>query len=176
MKQRLFLLLFGLMFLSSCSEHSTDKYFYQSKDYPLFSVVELEWDGVPLAKEIVKHVQIATDREQKVFIQMTGEWCSPCKLLRKKTEQPLLMEAYKNTYIIRLDYDEWKVDLAQLGLKKAPVPSFWELGENNKVTQYYINGNGWPEITAESMAPILKSYFSGEARAWVESADKFLAE
>ncbi len=162
------------LFLFGCDEHSTDKYFYQSKDYANFSIVELKWNGLGLSQEIAKHAKIAKQREQKVFIQMTGEWCSPCKRLRKKTEESPLKTAYAGTYIIRLDYDEWKVDMAQLGLVKAPVPSFWELGDNHQVTDYFINGNGWPEITAESMAPILSAYFSGDARPHIEGAEKFL--
>lgn len=174
MKFQFLILLVVSFFLLGCDEHSTEKYFYQSKDYPNFSIVELEWSGVALSEEMAKHAEIAKQRQQKVFLQMTGEWCSPCKRLRGKTEVQPLKEAYAGTYIIRLDYDEWKIDMAQLGLQKAPVPSFWELGQNNQVTSYYINGNGWPEITAESMAPILATYFSGAAREYVDSADKFL--
>lgn len=172
MKYRIIFMLVASLLLLGCSEHSTEKYFYQSKDYPHFTIVELEWSGVTLSKEIAKHAKMAIQRDQKVFIQMTGEWCSPCKRLRKKTEEKPLMAAYIGTYIIRLDYDEWKVDLPQLGLKKVPVPSFWELGKDNRVTEYYINGNHWQEITAESMAPILTNYFSGAARQYINNAKK----
>jgi len=161
------ILLFG------CSEHSTDKYFYHSKDYPNFSVVELQWEGETLANEISKHASIAQNRGQKVFLQMTAQWCSPCKRLRRKTEEAPLMAAYKGTYIIRLDYDEWKIDLAGIGLNKAPIPSFWELGTNHKVTDYFVDGNYWKEITAEAMAPILSNYFSGNAREVLQDRKKF---
>ena len=160
--------LFLLLTLVSCDEHSTKKYFYESKNYPDFTIVELEWDGIELTKEIVKHHGIAKQRNQKLFLQMTAQWCSPCKRLRKKTEEAPLMKAYSGTYIIRLDYDEWKIDLNSIGLTKVTVPSFWELGQDNVATNYSIDGNYWKEITAEAMAPILTHYFSGEARKFIE--------
>ncbi|MBV1908235.1 MAG: thioredoxin family protein [Kangiellaceae bacterium] len=173
MSKSKFLLPLLILFVAACSDHATDKYFYESKNYPEFSIVELKWDGLSLTNEIRKHSAIAKTRNQKVFLQMTGEWCSPCKRLRKKTEKNALMEAYRGTYVIRIDYDEWENDLAQIGLNKAPVPSFWELGENNMVTSHYTNGNHWPEITAEVMGPILKLYFSGEIGEQTLEAQKF---
>jgi thioredoxin-related protein len=156
------------LFLQACSERETDKYFYESKEYADFTIIELPWNGMSLLEELQKHQGLANQKNQKVFLQLTGQWCSPCKRLRKKTEEEPLMDAYRGTYIIRLDYDEWKVDFATIGLKKTPVPSFFELGVNNQVTNYYIDGNSWKEITADAMAPILKPYFNGMARPYIQ--------
>ncbi len=157
-----------LLNLVSCDDHTTDKYFYHSNDYDGFTIVELKWDGIPLKQEIKNHWMIAKQKKQKVFIQITAQWCSPCKRLRKKTEDPLLMDAYQGTYIIRLDRDEWEKDFTEIGVKKTPMPIFWELGEDMRVTSYVLDGNYWEEITAETLAPVLKPYFSGAARKYIQ--------
>jgi thiol-disulfide isomerase/thioredoxin len=164
------LILFSLFsLLLGCSERDTDKYFYESKSYPNFTIIELEWNDLSLLEELKNHQVLASAKQQKIFIQLTGQWCSPCKRLRKKTEEAPLMNAYKGTYIIRLDYDEWKIDFPSINLKKTAVPSFIELGTDFKVTDYYIDGNYWTEITAEAMAPILKPYFRGDARPYIQN-------
>lgn len=157
-----------LLLIQACSDRETEKYFYESKEYDDFTIIELQWHGISLFEELQKHQRLASKKNQKIFIQLTGQWCSPCKRLRKKTEEKPLMDAYRGTYIIRLDYDEWKIDFATIGLTKTPVPSFFELDEKNQVTDYYINGNSWKEITADAMAPILKPYFNGKARPYIQ--------
>lgn len=160
--------------LLSCDSHPTQKSKYTNQSYDGFTIVEVEWDGIPLKQVIQTHYQLALSKNQKVFIQITAEWCSPCKRLRTKTKDPLMKKAYQGTYIIRLDRDEWEKDFAEIGIKKTPIPIFWELGDDNKnltVTNYALDGNYWKEITAEALSPVLKAYFSGDARPFIERSN-----
>lgn len=168
---RIIFILFLSTFLLGCDSHPTPKSNYSNQNYENFTIVEIEWDDVPLKQVIQNHYQLALSKNQKVFIQITAEWCSPCIRLRKKTNDPLMKSAYQGTYIIRLDRDEWEQDFSEIGIKKTPIPIFWELGsdnENLKVTNYALDGNYWKEITAEALSPVLKAYFSGDARPFIE--------
>ena len=167
---RLTLVLFISIILLGCDSHPTTKSNYINKSYDGFTIAEIEWKDIPLKQVISNHYKIASEKNQKVFIQITAEWCSPCKRLRKKSEEPLLQKAYQGTYIIRLDRDEWGKDFAEIGIKKTPIPIFWELGGTEvspKVTKYVLDGNYWKEITAEALSPIFKAYFSGSARPFL---------
>ncbi|MFT6734953.1 MAG: thiol:disulfide interchange protein [Polaribacter sp.] len=158
--------------LLSCDTHPTTKSNYTNQNYDGFTIVEVEWDDVPLKQVIQTHHQLASNKNQKIFIQITAEWCSPCKRLRTKTEDPLMKSAYQGVYIIRLDRDEWEKDFAELSIKKTPIPIFWELNDdpnNLKVTNYTLGGNYWKEITAKALSPLLKAYFSGQARPFIEN-------
>ncbi len=173
---RLFFALLLILGLSSCDSHPTPKSNYSDKIYDGFTIVEVEWDGIPLKEVIQKHYELAKTKHQKVFIQITAEWCSPCKRLREKTNDPLMQKAYQGAYIIRLDRDEWEQDFPELGIKKTPIPIFWELKDQQsglqvdlKVTDYSLDGNYWKEITAKRLSPILSAYFSGKARIYITS-------
>ncbi|MGB0496453.1 MAG: thioredoxin domain-containing protein [Kangiellaceae bacterium] len=161
-----------IFLIVSCDSHPTKKSTYINKNYDGFTIAEIEWQGTPLSQEIEKHAQLAKGLGLNVFIQITAQWCSPCKRLRAKTEEPLMKQAYHGTYIIRLDRDEWEQDFAEIGVIKTPLPIFWELGDDLKTTDYALNGNYWKEITPAALSPILKAYFSGRARQYLSEKPK----
>lgn len=105
----------------------------------------------------------ATARSLKPFVYATAKWCAPCKKLNASLGDPRMKDAFKGTYVVKLDIDDFdeKV-LGALGLRVRAVPTFFELGEGGAPTGRMLVGDWGPDVP-ENMAPPLKRFFSGRA-------------
>lgn len=117
--------------------------------------------GASLKELIVGKLQDAKTENLKAFIQITAEWCTPCKKLRASMNHKLMQSAFSGAFIIRIDADEWEKELPSIGINVQAVPVFFEVGNDGKVTSYTINGGAWGEDIPENMAPPLAEYFRG---------------
>jgi len=113
----------------------------------------------PLKEIVLDNVKIAKAENLKAFIQITAEWCTPCKKLRAVMNHKLMQSAFNGVFIIRIDADEWEKELPSIGIEVEAVPVFFEVGSNGKVTDYTINGGAWGEDIPENIAPPLAAYF-----------------
>jgi thiol-disulfide isomerase/thioredoxin len=93
------------------------------------------------------------------FVQLTAEWCGPCKALRASMGDPLMKDAFAGTYVILLDMDAWKKQLKPAGLDSDFVPVFFALDSGARPTGRSINGGAWGEDIPKNMAPPLKRFF-----------------
>ena len=105
----------------------------------------------------------ATARSLKPFVYATATWCAPCKKLNASLGDPKMKDAFKGTYVVKLDIDEFdEKALGALGVRVRAVPTFFELGEGGTPTGRMMVGNWGPDVP-ENMAPPLKRFFSGLA-------------
>jgi thiol-disulfide isomerase/thioredoxin len=106
----------------------------------------------------------ATARNLKPFVYATASWCAPCKKLNASLGDPRMKDAFKGTYVVKLDIDEFdeKV-LSAMGMRVRAVPAFFELGADGSPTGRMMIGDWGPDVP-ENMAPALKTFFSGRAR------------
>jgi thiol-disulfide isomerase/thioredoxin len=93
------------------------------------------------------------------FVQITAEWCGPCKKLRASMNDPLMQDAFTGTYIILLDTDAWNKQLEPAGLKTGGIPVFFALDAAAHPTGKTINGGAWGEDIPPNMAPPLRRFF-----------------
>jgi thiol-disulfide isomerase/thioredoxin len=108
-----------------------------------------------LQSEVMKAQQ-----EGKVpFVQITAEWCGPCKSLRASMNDKLMKDAFAGTYIVRIDMDAWKSQLDGAGLKTEFVPIFFALNPAGRPTGKIIHGGAWAEDIPRNMAPPLRKFF-----------------
>jgi thiol:disulfide interchange protein len=54
-----------------------------------------------LAREVAR----AAALDRVPFLELTAEWCAPCKALRASFDDPLMQDAFAGTYIIQVDVD-----------------------------------------------------------------------
>lgn len=106
----------------------------------------------------------ATARSLTPFVYATAKWCAPCKKLNASIEDPRMKDAFKGTYVVKLDIDEFdEKTLSAMGIRVRAVPSFFELGPDGTPTGRAMIGDWGPDVP-ENMAPALKRFFSVRAR------------
>ncbi|HET8698172.1 MAG TPA: thioredoxin family protein [Gammaproteobacteria bacterium] len=60
-------------------------------------------------EDLLRHeVHTAAALGKVPYVQITAEWCGPCKALRASLGDPLMRDAFAGTYIVQVDYDAWK--------------------------------------------------------------------
>jgi hypothetical protein len=101
----------------------------------------------------------AAARGMKPFVYATATWCGPCAKLNASMSDPRMKDAFRGTYVVKLDIDEFdeKV-LGNLGMRVRAVPSFYELGADGTPTGRMLVGT-WKRDVPEDMAPMLKGFF-----------------
>jgi thiol-disulfide isomerase/thioredoxin len=167
-KTILLVLSFAMALLLACSlftipvktpeavaEAATD----ESPDPASFTLIVLHPSQGKLSSLLTTHADLAAQLERKPFVEFSAEWCPPCKALAASLPDPRMVEAFRGTYIIRLDLDEWKSQLGRSGFAVPGVPAFYELDEAGRPSGRMITGGAWGEDIPENMAPPLKAFF-----------------
>ena len=131
-------------------------------------VVVLEPGKGELTALLEHEVANAAAQHSVPFLQITAEWCVPCKKLRASLGDPLMQDAFAGTYIIRVDFDAWKPELKKAGFDHPAIPVFFAVDANARPTGATIDGGAWGEDIQPNMAPPLKRFFSEQISAAAE--------
>jgi len=128
-----------------------------------FTLVTIHPAQGDLASVLAFHADQAEQLNRKPFAEFSAEWCQPCKDLTKSLSDARMVEAFYGTYIIRIDIDEWKSQLAKSNFNVLGVPTFFELDGVGQPAGRIITGGAWGEDIPENMAPPLKAFFQGSS-------------
>src|SRR5690348_4983543 len=118
-------------------------------------VVVLEPGTGELGDLLSRAVASAAGQHRTPFVQITAEWCVPCKKLRASLGDPLMQDAFAGTYIIRVDADAWKKELKKAGFDHPAIPVFFAVDANARPTGAKIDGGAWGDDIPSNMAPPL---------------------
>ena len=129
-----------------------------------FTVVTIHPSQGDLSPILAFHAGQAAQLDQTPYAEFTAEWCPPCKALANSLNDDRMIDAFRGTYIIRVDIDEWKSQLHKAGFNVIGVPTFSELDENGNPSGRVITGAAWGEDIPENMAPPLKEFFQGSSQ------------
>jgi thiol-disulfide isomerase/thioredoxin len=124
-----------------------------------FALIELaptQGDLMPLLRE---HASIARARGLAPYVEFYADWCKPCKVLAAQMDDPLIVEAFKSTYLIKLNFDDWKEKLADTGFTPREIPMFYALDGAGRPTGRKLSGDAWGRATPSSMAKALGPFF-----------------
>jgi thiol-disulfide isomerase/thioredoxin len=127
-----------------------------------FSVTVIGSGNAKLTDILQAEAQKAIALGRHPYIEFYADWCPPCNAIKKNLGDPLMVEAFAGTYIIKLDTDVWGDKLSGLGLYVPGIPAFYELDENGKPTGRMITGAAWGEDIPANIAPPMKAFFEGE--------------
>ena len=125
-----------------------------------FTLVKLSRSTGDLHSQLQQQEQQAEKSHEKMFVQITADWCIHCRMLNASLNNSKMKDAFKGTYIVQVDADEWKDQLGSIGIQLNGIPAFYQISKDGLVTSYTINGGAWGEDTVANMAPPLKNYFS----------------
>lgn len=125
-----------------------------------FTVVKLSKSAGELKSQMLAQQQQSEKLHQKIFVQLTADWCIHCRKLNASLANKKMKDAFQRTYIVQLDVDEWKDQLGSIDVHPNGIPAFYQIGENGLATNYTINGGAWGEDMVANMAPPLKNYFT----------------
>lgn len=93
------------------------------------------------------------------YAELGATWCKPCRELEASMTDARMQSAFKGTYIVHLDVDEWGNALPKASLGVASIPRIVALDDEGKGTSRTIDGAAWEENVAANMAPPLAKFF-----------------
>ncbi|HZS36643.1 MAG TPA: thioredoxin family protein [Polyangia bacterium] len=125
-----------------------------------FVITELKPPQGELPALLAAEAAKAKAKGLKPFIEVSATWCGPCQKLKNSLGDPVMTEAFRGTYIVKLDLDEWETALAKAGYPVKVVPIFFKMGEGGKPTGKSLDGGAWQDDVPAQMAPPLKRFFN----------------
>mgnify|MGYP002640036946 CR=1 FL=1 len=127
-----------------------------------FSFVKIVGNGASLEEILFLEAQKALEQGRDPFVDFYADWCPPCIAIEESMDDPKMIDAFSGTYIIQIDFDEWKGKSVDAGFYVLGVPTYYEIDAEGRSTGRMITGGAWGEDTAASMAPPMKAFFAGE--------------
>jgi thiol:disulfide interchange protein len=124
-----------------------------------FSLVVLHPPQGDLPALLAAHAERAAEMERRPFVEFTASWCPSCVLLERSLDDERMIEAFRGTYIMRMDIDEWKSRLGRTDYVVLGVPAFFEVGTGGEASGRSITGAAWGPDIPENMAPVLREFF-----------------
>ncbi len=124
-----------------------------------FVVVDVPASKGELVSAVRDEAAKAKSKGLKPFVEFAAGWCEPCQAIKKSLGDPLMKDAFKGTYIIRLDADDWGEHLAGSGFSPSAIPVFYEVNDAGKPTGRTIDGGAWEDNVPKNMAPALGAFF-----------------
>ena len=124
-----------------------------------FSLVVLHPLQGDLPALLSAHAERAAEMDRRPFVEFTASWCPSCVLLERSLDDERMIEAFRGTYIMRMDIDEWKSRLGRTGFVVLGVPAFFEVGSGGEASGRSITGAAWGPDIPENMAPVLGEFF-----------------
>jgi thiol-disulfide isomerase/thioredoxin len=127
-----------------------------------FSVIVIEAGSAKLTDILQIEAAKASALGRDPYIEFYADWCPPCNAIKKYLGDPLMVDAFAGTYIIKLDIDYWGDKLHGTDLYVPGIPAFYELGADGKPTGRMITGAAWGEDIPANIAPPMKAFFEGK--------------
>jgi hypothetical protein len=117
--------------------------------------------GLALAAQLSAEVSKARALHLEPGVYLGASWCKPCIAIKKYHRDPLMLEAFKGTYLIELDLDDWKApEIEAMGFTSREVPHFYKVDAAGHAVGRTITSNVWGDDVPANMAPPLKRFFS----------------
>ena len=129
-----------------------------------FTLVRFHKQDGELKTILAAEAQKAAALGRMPIVYFDATWCPPCEAIKAalEAENPLMMDAYADTYIIELDVDEWGWDNGQIGdFQFEFIPVYFKLDSNGNQTGEVIDGGAWGEDIPENIAPVMSKFFHG---------------
>ena len=120
-----------------------------------FTIVRLHPKDGDLPTLLASEAQKAAALGQLPVVEFDATWCPPCQAIDQaiQANNDLILNAYAETYIVRLDVDEW-------GWGDSQLHDF-QFDAKGKQTGEVIDGGAWGEDIPENIALVMDTFFHG---------------
>jgi len=129
-----------------------------------FTIVRLHPKDGDLETMLAEEAQKAAALGQLPVVEFDATWCPPCQAIDAaiKSENELMLHAYKGTYVIKLDVDEWGWKNSKIhDFHFDAIPVYFKLDSEGHQTGDVIDGGAWGEDIPENIAPVMDKFFHG---------------
>jgi thiol-disulfide isomerase/thioredoxin len=130
-----------------------------------FTIVRLHPEDGDLQEMLADEAQKAFALGQMPVVEFDATWCPPCQAIDAaiKAKNELMLNAYKGTYIIKLDVDEWAWGVNGVqDFRFDGIPVYFKLDSEGHQTGEVIDGGAWGADIPENIAPFMDEFFHGE--------------
>jgi hypothetical protein len=124
------------------------------------TVVDVALGVASLSNELRKQHAEAAANGEKLLLETTANGCPQCQGIASSLPDPRMQSALEHVRIVRVDRDPFEEDLAELEIPSRPLPGFFLLDSDLRVTDA-INGGEWDDDIAVNIAPVLGPFVRG---------------
>ncbi len=105
----------------------------------------------------------AEQEERKLLLWVSADKCLPCNGVATALRDPRLQRELDDTLIVRLDVQDYRVELESLDVPTQFVPGFALLDTDNRPVDY-VHGGEWNDDIPQNIAPVLGAFVRGTYR------------
>jgi hypothetical protein len=124
------------------------------------TVVDVALGVASLSNELRRQHAEATAAGEKLLLETTATACPQCQGIASSLPDPRMQNALDHVRLVRVDRDPFEEDLAELEIPSRPLPGFFLLDSDLRVTDA-IHGGEWDEDIAVNIAPVIGPFVRG---------------
>jgi hypothetical protein len=102
----------------------------------------------------------AGEAGEKLLVWISSPEVAPCNGVSVALRDPRLQKALAGVRIVRLNVNDYYVELSRRGLPVKVLPGFVLLGPEGRPLDY-VNGGEWDADVPENIAPVLGNFIHG---------------
>ncbi|MEO7032831.1 MAG: DUF4190 domain-containing protein [Polyangiaceae bacterium] len=110
--------------------------------------------------ELDKQRRAATASRETLVLWLTVAGCKPCDGVAAALTSPIAQKTLAKVRFVRVDRDEFQVELERLGIPTEKIPGFVLLDAHDHPLDF-IHGGEWDADTPANIAPILGKFVHG---------------
>ncbi len=124
------------------------------------TLVDVGPDIPSLRDELDHQRTLAAAGKQKLLTWLVTEDCHPCNGVAASLDDPRMQRALANVRLVRIDVNDFALELARLHIPVDKLPGFALLGTDDRPVDF-VHGGEWDADIAANIAPVLGSFVRG---------------
>ncbi len=123
-------------------------------------VVDLHATGGPLRTQLGTELARAISTHEKLMVMTSAKWSKEALEISAALADDEMEDALENVTLVRIDVDEFKMELRTAKLEKPEVPWFFLIGPTLDPTDA-ISADEWGANDASTIAPVMRRFVEG---------------